>query len=241
MPTVSSHSIVMKDAIGPDAVSRNHSRAAPRPTNAVMTCRKKASIRTSMKRALLAARERDQVEVVRNIGAADEREHARRGLVERQEGHEPALSVLDAPNLEAPVGGERPRPLALPGPREERRPQATLRHKVVPRGDAHRLEAVDDVCLHRSGAAPGAPVDSAAVPPAASASLSLSVSSIADSKSSPRSSPISRPIFFMNRAALAGSFSSRSPKADESASDSRRASSDFTVAKRDITRLKLCP
>src|SRR2546422_2525408 len=50
MPTVSSHSIVTKDAIGPDAVSRNHSRAAPRSTSAVMTCRKKASIRTSMKR-----------------------------------------------------------------------------------------------------------------------------------------------------------------------------------------------
>src|SRR3989442_8209047 len=99
---------------------------------------------------LLAARERDQVEVVRNIGAADEREHAWRGLVERQEGHEPALSVLDAPNLEAPVGGERPRPLALPGPREERRPQATLRHKVVPRGDAHPLEAGGHLPPHPS-------------------------------------------------------------------------------------------
>src|SRR2546422_10401094 len=54
----------------------------------------------------------------------------------------PLFRSLDAPNLEAPVGGDRPRPLALQGPREERRPQATLRHKVVPRGDAHRLEAV---------------------------------------------------------------------------------------------------
>jgi hypothetical protein len=59
---------------------------------------------------------------------------------------------------------------------------------------------------------------------------------MADSKSSPRSSPNSRPIFFMNRATLAGLFSSRSPKLEDSARESRRASSDFTVAKRDINR-----
>src|SRR2546422_674206 len=59
---------------------------------------------------------------------------------------------------------------------------------------------------------------------------------MADSKSSPRSSPNSRPIFFMKRATLAGLFSSRSPKLGDSARASSRASSDFTVAKRDIRR-----
>ena len=62
-------------------------------------------------------------------------------------------------------------------------------------------------------------------------------SSTADSKSSPRSSPNSLPIFFMKRATLAGSFSSMSPKEPASASDSRRASSLFTVAKRDLRRV----
>src|SRR3989442_1538914 len=41
----------MKDAMGPDAVSRNHSRAPPCSTSAVVTRRKNASMRTSMNRA----------------------------------------------------------------------------------------------------------------------------------------------------------------------------------------------
>src|SRR5438309_2010131 len=70
-----------------------------------------------------------------------------------------------------------------------------------------------------------------------SSAPSAIASSTAESKSSPSSSPNSLPIFFMNRATLAGSFSSRSPAPPPSASDSSRASSDFTVAKRDISRL----
>src|SRR2546426_174926 len=46
---------------------------------------------------------------------------------------------------------------------------------------------------------------------------------------------------FMKRPTLAGSFSSRSPSDEGSASDSRRASSDFTVAKRGMTRLSAEP
>src|SRR5439155_25629518 len=83
-----------------------------------------------------------------------------------------------------------------------------------------------------ASAAPGDSLSPSPAPPSPSAIAS----SMADSKSSPRSSPNSRPIFFMNRATLDGSFSSRSPRLDESARASSRASSDFTVAKRDITR-----
>jgi len=45
----------------------------------------------------------------------------------------------------------------------------------------------------------------------------------------------------MKRATLPGSFSSRSPKLPSLASDSSRASSDFTVAKRDMRRVKPTP
>src|SRR5919197_4518581 len=87
--------------------------------------------------------------------------------------------------------------------------------------------------LHRSS-------DRSEVDSEGDASSSMA-SSTADSKSSPSSSPNSRPIFFMNRATLAGSFSSMSPKLPESASDSRRASSDLTVAKRDMSRVSEVP
>src|SRR5215467_1887587 len=70
-----------------------------------------------------------------------------------------------------------------------------------------------------------------------SSAPSAIASSTAESKSSPSSSPNSLPIFFMNRATLDGSFSSRSPSPPPSASDSRRASSDFTVENRDINRV----
>src|SRR5437667_12237166 len=74
-----------------------------------------------------------------------------------------------------------------------------------------------------------------------SSAPSAIASSTAESKSSPSSSPNSLPIFFMNRATLEGSFSSKSPMSGESASDSSRASSDFTVAKRDIRRWSAVP
>src|SRR5437764_3024103 len=89
--------------------------------------------------------------------------------------------------------------------------------------------------LHRSLLSPASAGDSA--PPPSSSPVSAIASSTAESKSSPRSSPNSLPIFFMKRATLPGSFSSRSPKLDESASESRRASSLLGVAKRDMTRL----
>ena len=44
------------------------------------------------------------------------------------------------------------------------------------------------------------------------------------------------PIRFIHRATLRGSFSSKPPISADSASASRRASSDFTVAKRDQRR-----
>ena len=47
-----SHSIVTKVAIGPEAVSRNQSRAAPCSAKALSARRKNRSIRSSMKRAL---------------------------------------------------------------------------------------------------------------------------------------------------------------------------------------------
>ena len=45
----------------------------------------------------------------------------------------------------------------------------------------------------------------------------------------------------MKRATLFGSFSSMSPMADGSASDSRRASSDFGAAKRDQSFSRFAP
>src|SRR2546430_7668181 len=52
----------MKDAMGPDAVSRNHSRATPCSTSAVVTRRKNASIRTSMNRAFPTRERRAEFE-----------------------------------------------------------------------------------------------------------------------------------------------------------------------------------
>src|SRR5207237_9554994 len=93
---------------------------------------------------------------------------------------------------------------------------------------------------HSSSDEPAVPGDSSPVgagPSAPPSPASVIASSTAESKSSPSSSPNSLPIFFMKRATLAGSFSSRSPTPPPPASDSSRASSDFTVAKRDISRL----
>src|SRR2546427_798523 len=273
----------MKDAMGPDAVSRNHSRAPPCSPSAVVTRRKNASIRTSMNRAFPTRERRCRAKkspsrVSTSAGGGPPRGRAPRGPPPRPphlpagprrgvpppggHGRAPPAGDGDPPGrapgggrgppprplgpppagaLGGRVGGEPPRPPARPGPGGEGGARAPPRHEAVPRGSAHRLEAVDDVGLHGSSNAPDASPDSGAAASVSPASPSLSASSIADSKSSPRSSPSSRPIFFMNRAALAGSFSSRSPRSAESASDSRRASSDFTVVKRDITRLKPDP
>src|SRR5439155_24398603 len=56
-PPGATHSSTTNDAIGPDAMSRNQRRAAPRSASAVTAPRKKPSMRASMKRAL-PARER---------------------------------------------------------------------------------------------------------------------------------------------------------------------------------------
>src|SRR6185436_19166610 len=118
----------------------------------------------------------------------------------------------------------------------------------VPGGGLRRVEPVgrlglegghrssDGLAVSRESPAASSPPPPASSPASLPSPASLIASSTAESKSSPRSSPNSLPIFFMKRATLPGSFSSRSPKPPESARASRRASSDFTVAKRDIKR-----
>src|SRR5262249_34641369 len=190
-------------------------------------------------RFLLTTRDGDQVQIVGDVGAAEDAKHAGAGFIEGQQGDE-LVRVLHAPDLETVPGGEDLGPLVLPDPAEERRAQRRAGVELAPRGFADRVEAIVNVDLHRSPSE-----ESAADPDGASApSLPLSsamASSPASLKSSPSSSPISWPMRFMTRPTLAGSFSSRSPSDEGSASDSRRASSDFTVAKRDMTRLSAKP
>src|SRR5438093_1146466 len=146
-----------------------------------------------------------------------------------------------AGQLVAVLSGERGE-VGLPGRRQsqDRGSQAGGVGHGVPGGGLRRIEVVGALDLHRSSDGPAVPGDS---PPASAgvsspaSPASVIASSTAESKSSPSSSPNSLPIFFMKRATLVGSPSSRSPSPPPSASDSRRASSDFTVAKRDISRL----
>src|SRR5205814_432670 len=147
---------------------------------------------------------------------------------------------------QAPALAEGGQPVALPGPGQERRAEPRVGMQRLPGLGAHRLQAFVDVGLHggQRSDAPAASTDSVPSPPAAGpspVSPSAMASSTADSKSSPSSSPNSLPIFFMNRATLAGSLSSTSPNEPVSARDSRRASSLLTVAKRDIRRVNAVP
>src|SRR5262245_22509569 len=180
-----------------------------------------------------------QVEVVRNVRTANELADIGREVPEGEHGHH-ALTVFDGPQLEPAAGSEGAGPLGLPGPGEKRRAQAATGVQARPGGRADRFEAVMGNDLHalsdetESGAGPAS---SAAV----GSSDSSMASSMASSKSSPRSSPISRPMRFMSLPTLAGSFSSRSPRLDESAKASIRASSDLGVAKRDISRVRAEP
>src|SRR5262249_43618432 len=147
-------------------------------------------------------------------------------------------------NVEPPALGEDGGPVVLPGPVQKRRPLASGRGHGIPGRGLRGVEPVDRLDFewgHRSSDGPAVSGDSPAVSPAlspASSPASLVASSTAESKSSPSSSPNSWPIFFMKRATLAGSFSSTSPSPPLSASDSRRASSDLTVANRDMSRVR---
>src|SRR5206468_9749841 len=188
---------------------------------------------------LLTAANGDQVEIVGGLDAAEDPKGARVGLVEGQESDE-SVGIAHAPDLDTVIGGEGLRPLALPDPGEEWRAQRRSGVKRAPRGFADRVEAVEDVDLHRSPSEESVAEPDVASSPSPPLSSAIA-SSTASLKSSPRSSPISWPMRFMKRPTLAGSFSSRSPSDEGSASDSRRASSDFTVAKRDMTRLSAEP
>src|SRR5262245_12723705 len=189
-------------------------------------------------RLLLAARSGDEVEVVRDVGAPDQLHRRRAALVERQE--RDGLSViLDAPHFEPAPGSEGPDPFALPGPREKGHAQAQAAVHRAPGDGADRLEAIVHDDLHNSGSA--APESDMASCATGSSSDPAIASSTASSRSPPMSSPSSRPIFFMKRATLAGSFSSMSPKLASSASASSLASSDLTVAKRDMRRVSAAP
>src|SRR5436189_299957 len=191
-------------------------------------------------RVVLVAGDGDEVEIVGDLGPPEQLERAGRGLAERQDGDQPAVGVAHVPHVEPPALREHLRPVTLPGPAQEGGSQAGGVGHGVPGGGLRRIEVVGALDLHRSSDGPAVPGDSppasAGVSPPASPA-SVIASSTAESKSSPSSSPNSLPIFFMKRATLVGSPSSRSPSPPPSASDSRRASSDFTVAKRDISRL----
>src|SRR5712692_9123668 len=195
----------------------------------------RARIEQRLPRLFLTTGDGDEVEIVGDLDAAQDAEDPGLGFVERQQ-REQSARIGHAPELETVTGGEHLHPLALPDPGEERRAKARPGVQLVPRRRADRLEAVVDVDLHGSPREESAAWASASSPPA-----SAIASSTASLKSSPTSSPISCPMRFMNRPTLAGSFSSRSPSDEGSARDSRRASSDFTVAKRDMTRLSAEP
>src|SRR5712691_1138060 len=197
--------------------------------------RGRARIEQRLPRLFLTTGGGDEVEIVGVLDAAQDAEHPGLGFVERQQSDQSAR-VSYAPDLETVTGGEHLRPLALPDPGEERRAEARPGVELVPCPFTDRLEAVVNVDLHRSPREESA----AALSPPSPLSSAIA-SSTASLKSSPSSSPISWPIRFMNRPMLAGSFSSRSPSDEGSARDSRRASSDFTVAKRDMTRLSAEP
>src|SRR5205807_3974800 len=175
-----------------------------------------------------------------HLGPAQQLEDARLRLVERQDGEHAAVGVAHVAHVEAAALGEHRRPVALPRPAQEGAAQARRAGHGIPGGGLLRVEAVGALDLHSSSDEPAVPGDSSPVgagPSAPPSPASVIASSTAESKSSPSSSPNSLPIFFMKRATLAGSFSSRSPTPPPPASDSSRASSDFTVAKRDISRL----
>src|SRR5205807_1172896 len=155
-------------------------------------------------------------------------------LREGQEARQLAGGVPHAQQAEPSPAAERGEPSALPRPGHEGRRKGRPREEALPGLLAHGVEPVEQVDLHSSaGSSPPPGADSLPSSPADS----VMASSTAESKSSPSSSPNSLPIFFMRRATLRGSFSSRSPTPPPPASDSSRASSDFTVAKRDISRL----
>src|SRR5947207_8703005 len=187
---------------------------------------------------VFAARDGQHVEVVGNVRAPHDALEPGARLEKRKGADERPIGIRHGADLEAAIRRERMDPLRLPCPGQERRANARAGAQVFPGRPAHGLEAVVESDLHRSVLSPAsASAEEDGAPPLPSSSASVIASSTAESKSSPRSSPNSLPIFFMKRATLPGSFSSRSPKLEESARASMRASSLFTVAKRDISRL----
>src|SRR5262249_34086114 len=167
-------------------------------------------------------------------------------LVQRQDGDQATVGVTDMTDVEPPPLGKNLGPVMLPGPAEKRATAGGRRRPGIPSGGLRGGEtggrlrpggghrASDGLAASRDSPAPDSPA-----PSPSPLSASLIASSTAESKSSPSSSPNSLPIFFMKRATLAGSFSSRSPSPPPSASDSRRASSDLTVANRAINRVSV--
>jgi chaperonin GroES len=72
-------------------------------------------------RLFLAPGHRNQIEIVGNVGAAQELERTGRGLMKWQERDQPVRSVVDAVDREPAAVREDPGPLGLPRPGEERR------------------------------------------------------------------------------------------------------------------------
>src|SRR5207245_9812562 len=108
---------------------------------------------------------------------------ARYALVCEQESDD-AFGIAHAPDLDTVIGGEDLRPLALPDPGEEWRAQLRSGVKRAPRGFADRVEAVEDVDLHRSPSE-----ESVAEPDVASSPSPPLSSAIASSTASLKSSP----------------------------------------------------
>ena len=90
-----------------------------------------------------------QVEIIRNVGAAEDLPCARRRLVQRQERDQATGPVLDAMDFESALLREDVRPLALPRPGEKRRAQPGGGDEPVPHRGPHRLQTVVDLDFHR--------------------------------------------------------------------------------------------
>ena len=109
---------------------------------------RRPGLKESHPRLLLPPLDRNQIEIVGNVGTPDDLQGAGRRFVERQERHEVSAAVLNAPDLEAVAVGKRARPLALPRPGEKRRSQTGGRDEPVPRGSPYRFQPVTDRDFH---------------------------------------------------------------------------------------------
>ena len=90
----------------------------------------------------------EEIEVVGHVHAADQPEKSGLRFVERQQAEEPAGLVRHPAESPSPLRRERARPLALPGPGEERRAQRGGGMERLPCGGADRVEILEDLDLH---------------------------------------------------------------------------------------------